>query len=348
MQRSSNIQHTSLIFALLFSFAGLFTSCQKENINDVAQATSVAELGGTVDRNTSIYDIAASNPNFTALVAAVQKTNLVNVLRTQSLTVLAPTNTAFARLDPPFNNAQNINAITNPAQISALSNILRYHVIAGRRQAAQLPVPSIASLADASGPNDNLLWISRPTVSGTQSNIFVNGNTRITTRDIFASNGTIQVIDNVLIPASQTTFQIAQSNPAFSILTAALARTGLFSLVNDPSVNLTVFAPTNAAFAQLPAPLNSAEGIRSIRDQATLDLLRNVLLYHVVPNRVFSVDLSEGLRPGTALTNRSFLVSLSNGPSVTGDGNSTPSRISTVNLLTRNGVIHIIDQVLLP
>jgi len=142
--------------------------------------------------------------------------------------------------------------------------------------------------------------------------------------------------------------QIAIGNGNFKALVAALRKTGLVNTFFQPSGNFTVFAPTDAAFAQLPAPLNNAQNIKNISDQATINTLRNVLLYHVIGARVFSADLREGIQPGTLLTGRKVTITLAGGPKVQGDGNASGSNIIITNLLARNGVIHAIDQVLLP
>jgi uncharacterized surface protein with fasciclin (FAS1) repeats len=163
-----------------------------------------------------------------------------------------------------------------------------------------------------------------------------------------ASNGIIHVIDKVLFFPTQDVAQVAITNGNFKALVAALQKTGLVNVFTSVNTNVTVFAPTDAAFAQLPAPLNNAANIKSITDPATINTLRNVLLYHVVAGRVFSPDLREGITPNTLLANSKVTISLTNGATVKGNGNTTASKIIITNVLARNGVIHAIDQVLLP
>jgi uncharacterized surface protein with fasciclin (FAS1) repeats len=339
---------TRALLALAIVVLG-FTACQKEQLPTTPQEV-VPEVGvsdGTVsDRSTgTIVDIAIGNPNFTALVAAVVKTSQVNFLSNGGLnaTVLAPNDAAFAQLPAPFNNAANINAITNPATINTLRQILRYHVLPGRRTAAQFANGNYQTFNSPAMPNANLVTVGRSISNG----VFINGNTQVIATDISATNGIIHVIDKVLLPPTQDIAQIAISNGNFTALVAALQKAGLANMASQPG-NTTVFAPTDAAFAQLPAPLNNAANISAITDPATIALLRNVLRYHMVPARVFSVDLREGLSAPTRLAGSNVTISLANGPQVQGNGNPSGSNIVAVNLLARNGVIHVIDRVLLP
>ncbi len=340
------MQRFTLAIAFFLAFTGIFTSCKKDALNDVVQASAPEDQFVGDRSSNTIVDIAISNPDFSTLVAAVVKTNQVALLSNASLnaTVFAPTNAAFAKLPAPFNNAQSINGITDANTIRTLREIIRYHVAQGRRTAAQLPNGSYQSFLSASVPSGNLLFIGRSAAN----EVFVNGGSKVVAADVAASNGVIHVIDNVLFPPSRDIFNIAANNPNFTALTAALRVTGLSEVVMNPKSNFTVFAPTDAAFAKLPAPLNTAAGIRSIKDPATIGVLRNVVLYHVLGGRVFSADLREGIKPATALPNKSLLISLLNGAKVKGDGNATASDIVLVNILAYNGVIHAVDQVLLP
>ncbi len=337
-------------FTRLASVAALFllgfTACQKENLITPEQpATDSNTLVGDRSANT-VVDIAVSNPDFSTLVAAVLKTGQAGLLSADNLnaTVFAPTNAAFAQLPAPFNNAANINAITDQLTINTLRQVIRYHVSPGKKTAAVLTNGSYGTLKNAATPNDNLLYVGR-TLAG---DVYINGVSKVVAADIQASNGTIHVIDQVLFYPTKDVGQIAIANGNFKALVAALQKTGLASTFLQPSGNFTVFAPTDAAFAQLPAPLNNAQNIKGITDAATINTLRSVLLYHVIGARVFSVDLREGIQPATLLAGKKVNISLMSGATVKGDGNSTPSNIVITNLLARNGVIHVIDQVLLP
>jgi uncharacterized surface protein with fasciclin (FAS1) repeats len=322
-----------------------FSACQKEQL-PVQQELTSDGINISSDRSSgTIVDVAISNPDFSSLVAAVVKTSQVNFLNNAGLnaTVLAPNNAAFAQLPAPFNNAANISAITDAATINTLRQIIRYHVVPGKRNAAQFTNGNYQTFNSPATPGANQITVGRAIDGG----VFINGNTQVIAVDVAATNGVIHVIDKVLFPPTQDIAQIAISNGSFTALVAALKKTGLANVASLAG-NTTVFAPTDAAFAQLPAPLNNAANIRGITDQATINTLKSVLLYHLVPARVFSVDLREGLQAPTNLPNKTLTVSLAGGAKVKGSGNATGSNIVAVNILARNGVIHVIDQVLLP
>jgi uncharacterized surface protein with fasciclin (FAS1) repeats len=355
----------------------IFSSCQKEaqisstspETNDV-QAKAAAELA--IDKaktemsgfqnqfsemsksvqarqSRNIVEIASSYSIFRSLVAAVVKTNLVGVLSDPNLnaTVFAPTDAAFAKLPAPFNNAANISAIADQAQIDALKNILLYHALGAPVLSSQIATgrSSATTLKPAGSSVDNVIYLSN-----TFGIIVVNGKSLVLAPNVKASNGVIHVIDDVMLPPSQTIAEIAIGNPAFSSLVAALVKTNLASVFTG-SGDFSVFAPTDAAFAQLPAPFNSAANISGITDQAQIDALANILKYHVTGSRYFAWDLGFGSRIATlaAGTNNKLIgyLGLDRGY-VKGNQNILFSVINPANILATNGVIHVIDKVLLP
>lgn len=333
---------------LTIAFMGLciligFTACQKDPITGTQiETTSIA-----ADRNSNtIVDIAVANPDFSILVAAVLKTNLAGTLSNANLngTVFAPNNAAFEQLPAPFNSAAAINAISDANTIATLRQVVLYHVVKGKFNAAQLSNPAYPTYKTASTPNDNWLYIGK----NADNDVYLNGNVKVIAADIQASNGVIHVINKVLFFPTQDIFQIANSNGNFKALLAAAQKTGLTNLLMFPKSDATVFAPTDAAFAQLPAPLNTAANIRAITDPSTINLLRNVLRYHLIGGRVFSANLREGISAPTLFTGNNVNITLAGGPKVKGNGNNSGSNIVLTDLLARNGVIHVIDQVLLP
>jgi len=345
-----NFRFTQRPLTQVFTLALLtilgFTACQKDTVtpSDPLQTATDVVLG---DRSgNTIVDIALSNPDFSILVAAVVKSGTVGLLSGAQLngTVFAPTNAAFEQLPAPFNSASSISAISDAATINTLREIIRYHVVQGARKAANLPNGSYPTFKTAFAPQGNLLFVSR-SIGG---DVFVNGATKVVAADVQASNGVIHVVDKVLFYPTQDMAQVAISNGNFKALVAALQKTNLTNVFMATATNATVFAPTDAAFAKLPEPLNTAANIKGITDPATISTLRSVLLYHVLAGRVFSTDLREGITPGTLLTGKTVTISLTGGAKVKGSGNSTASNIILANVLARNGVIHAIDQVLLP
>ena len=239
----------------------------------------------------TIVAIAQANPDFSILVAAVVKADLATTLSgTGPFTVFAPINAAFASLPAPFNTAANITAITSASDIAMLKEIILYHAVAGTKKAADLATGPLTSLK-ATGATTNVLNLVK-----TGTAIVINGNTNVVTTDIIASNGIIHVIDKVLMPASTgpgTIAAIAVGNPDFSILVAAATKAGLVAALSGPGP-LTVFAPTNAAFAQLPAPFNTAANITAITDAAQIATLTGILQYHVLGSRKAAADFATG------------------------------------------------------
>ena len=299
----------------------------------------------------NIVDIAVSNPNFTSLVAAVLKTGLAGALSNPSanLTVFAPTNGAFAQLLAPFNNAANINGISDASQVDFLRNVLLYHVLGAEVFSNQVSngSSSAATLkaATSSSINDNTIYLSK-----TFGLIKVNGQSSVIYANLNASNGVIHVINKVLLFPTNTIAGIAIADPNFSSLVAALVKTNLAGVFTG-SGDFTVFAPTNAAFAQLPAPFNNASNISNITDAGQIAALANILKYHVAASRNFTWDLGI-LRRVTTLANapRNKVTTILgfNTGWVKGDDNNSYAQINSADILATNGVIHVLSKVLLP
>ena len=147
-------------------------------------------------------------------------------------------------------------------------------------------------------------------------------------------------------PQQKTIAGIAADNPDFSILVDALTRTNLVDAVNDPNANLTVFAPTNAAFAALLTELGLAD-LDAVEAALGNDGLKTVLLYHVLGAEVKSSMVEMGYA-STLATNSSndaltFFISTDNGVMI-----NDRATVKEVDIDASNGVIHVIDQVILP
>ena len=301
--------------------------------------------GGDVNarHQQNIVQIAQSLPIFKSLVAAVVKTGLAGTLASASLnaTVFAPTDAAFAKLPAPFNNASNISAITDASQIEALKNILLYHVLGAevrREQVAQ-------GRSSATALNNGKLYFSK-----SLGVLLVNGNSLVLLANVDATNGIIHVIDDVLLPPTNNIAEIAIGNPAFSSLVAALVKTNLAGVFTGTG-DFTVFAPTDAAFAKLPAPFNSAANISAITNQGQIDALANILKYHLTGSRYFAWDFGifNSIPTLAAAPNNNLkgVLGLNIGW-IKGNSNKTFSKANPVNILATNGVVHVMDQVLLP
>lgn len=373
-----NWRNVCRAFGVLLITAVLFTACSKKDnlagtqvpaedesvlVNEAsalektvaAEAESEGEKlgfsGGDLERGgrRTIVQIATGNANLSSLAAAVVKTGLAGALTdaSASLTVFAPTNAAFAQLPAPFNNAANISSISSTEQIDFLRNVLLYHVLGSEVFSNQIANgrSSAATLKPAGSANDNTVYISK-----TFGLIKLNGNTRVIWPNVNATNGVVHVIDKVLLFPTNTIAGIAIANPNFSALVAALVKTNLAGVFAG-SGDFTVFAPTNAAFAQLSAPFNNADNISAITDQGQIDALANILKYHVTGSRYFSWDLGILQRVSTiasAPNNKITTILGCNIGYVKGDANNKFSKISPADILATNGVIQVIDRVLLP
>lgn len=276
----------------------------------------------------SIVEIAAGNPSFSILVAALQKAELVEALEAEGpFTVFAPTDEAFANLLAQLNiGAEDL--LNHPQ----LADVLLYHVVSGKVMSTDL--------------SDGM---SAPTLGGEEISVDLDGGVKInasnvTTADIEASNGVIHVIDAVLVPESfvlsaealpETVVDIALSSEDFSMLVSLLQQANLVEALQGEGP-FTVFAPTNAAFENLL----SALGV-SASDLMNQPELSKVLLYHVVSGKVMSSDLSDGLT-ATTLNGENIMFDLSNGAKV------NESAISAVDIEAENGVVHVVDAVLVP
>ncbi len=282
-----------------------------------------------IETNT-IVDVASNSPQFSTLVAAVDQAGLVPTLSSEGpFTVFAPTNDAFAS----FLSDNNLSAEELLADPN-LGLTLTYHVVSGQIGSSQVSAGRVNTVADfpfyvSEAPNGNF-WI--------------NGNTRIIETDISASNGVIHVLDYVITAPTQNIAEIATGfaqadTPEFTQLVAALVRADLVgAFVGAFEDDLTVFAPTDAAFADL----YDALGVDGV-DDIDLETLTNVLLYHVVPARAFSQDLRQDAVLPTLLEGQTLTVDLANLQI-----NNSGLVDGLLNVHATNGVIHVIDTVLLP
>lgn len=299
----------------------------------------------------TIVGVAASNANFSILVAAIQNvsantgTNVAALLsdETQKFTVFAPTNDAFiaAGLDQSF--------VSNPSNAQAVLDVLTYHVIGAAVKASEVPA----------GPNAAQKAISNQDLFLTRDSrgVFVNG-IPVATADVNATNGVIHAIPTVLMPPSGNIVETAVA-ANFNLLVAAIQyvdaelNAGIATALSG-SGPFTVFAPTDAAFI---AALDGADGSTKDNAVSTAELqalgasaIAAILQAHVVPGRVFSSDLTNGLKPSTLNTGADITINLSGDvATIAGAGNTAAKpAITATNVVTTNGVIHIINQVILP
>ncbi len=276
-----------------------------------------------------ITDVAASNPNFSTLVVALKKTGLDVALMNSSatFTVFAPTNAAFTALLSQL-NVSSVNDIP----VGTLTKVLLYHVKSGAATASQIKTGYYSTLAGGPAKDYNLsMYID---ITGKK----INGSANITQTDIMADNGVIHVIDKVLLP--MTIADNAVANPAFTSLVAALQKANLVSALADTTKKFTVFAPTNDAFTALLTSL----GV-SLSDLSA-GTLSPILLYHVLSGFIPAAQVTAGYFPTLSTAfGKNVVVQVAVGSGVV--LNNSSNLIAT-DVVATNGIIHVIDKVLLP
>lgn len=286
--------------------------------------------------NKSITDIASRNANLSILVDALTRADLVQTLdQTGPYTVFAPTNSAFST----FLSANGFASVDD-VPVPVLKEILLNHVVSGNFTSSSLTTGYIKTLAKGSASTSNNLSMFVNTASGVR----LNGTANVTSANVTASNGTIHIVDAVINLPTIVTHALA--NPNFTSLVSALTRSdqpdfvGILSgTANSP---FTVFAPTNTAFSNLLTELS----LSSLNDipQSTLE---NTLKYHVVAGaNVLSTSLTNNMIVDT-FQGQSFTITTTGGAKIT-DANNRVSNITAVDVQASNGVIHVIDKVILP
>lgn len=273
----------------------------------------------------TIVDIAVADGRFTTLVAAVQAADLVDTLSSDGpFTVFAPTDAAFAKLP-----AGTLDDLLKPENKQMLTDILLYHVVSGNVLAAD-----VANLTEAQTVLGKNVAVK---VDG--GKVFINDAEVILT-NIQASNGVIHVIDTVILPPTEDTamdiVDIAAADGRFTTLVAAVEAAGLAETLKGEGP-FTVFAPTDEAFAKLPAGT-----VEDLLKPENKQQLTDILLYHVLPAKVMSAEVTDGLIADSALgTSVFFKLDM-------GNAFINEAQIVITDIEASNGVIHVIDTVLLP
>lgn len=268
-----------------------------------------------------IVDTAAKAGEFTKLVAAVQAADLVGTLQSKGpFTVFAPLDSAFAELPPSA-----LESLLEAKNKGALTSILTYHVVAGEYTAADLKDKS--GLVTVNGQrikfkrNDGALAVN---------------NAKVVTADIRCDNGIIHVVDSVLMPETQTIPKVAASTEKFKTLLKAAESAKLVDTLSGKGP-LTLFAPTDEAFAKLP--VGTVEGLLKPENR---EKLVAILTYHVVAGRVYSDDVAR-IECATSVEGSPLKVTANDSQIFI-----NKSKVILADVEASNGVIHVIDNVLLP
>jgi uncharacterized surface protein with fasciclin (FAS1) repeats len=221
------------------------------------------------------------------------------------------------------------------ADRTLLTSVLTYHVLPAKVEKAGVPLGKAVTTVQGG-------FIKVESAAGGVLTIQDgrNRNAMIAATDAAASNGVVHVIDKVLLPANRNIVQTAQSLADFSVLVEAVVAANLVGALSG-SGPLTVFAPTNAAFTDLLARL----GQTKTQLLANTSLLTSVLRYHVVNARVLKADVPIGAAISTLEPMKTFTV---DGTLVITDARGNKAKIVNTDVFASNGVIHVIDKVILP
>jgi len=276
-----------------------------------------------------IVDTAVNAGSFKTLVAAVKAAGLVEALKGKGpFTVLAPTDKAFAKL--PEGTLQEL---LRPENKKKLQSILTYHVIPGA-----VPASEVVKLDSA-----KTLQGQKVSIAAKDGKVMIDGANVVKT-DIHCKNGIIHVIDAVILPAEKSAEDSAKLDvvdtavaaKSFSTLVTAVKAAGLVEALKGKGP-FTIFAPTDEAFAKLP------EGtLENLLKPENKDQLQAILTYHVVSGRVMAADVVK-LNKAETLNGKSVNINVTGDKVQVNDANVVKTDIECAN-----GVIHVIDSVILP
>ncbi len=268
-----------------------------------------------------IVDTAVSNGSFKTLAAALTAADLIDSLKGEGpFTVFAPTDAAFDKLPDG-----TIDELLKPKNKKRLIALLTYHVVPGNVMAKDVQKMTAAK-----------------TLNGQCIDIVVNGrmvkvdDAKVSKTDVACSNGIIHIIDTVMLPAEQNIVETAEQAGKFMTLLAAAEAAGLIETLSGDDA-FTLFAPTDEAFADLPKGT-----VESLLEPKNKNKLAAILKYHVVAGRVYSDD---AMAAETAETLQ--------GDELQFEVSGRRAKVNQANLVktnidASNGVIHVIDRVLMP
>ena len=326
-----------VVLALVLAACGSSTSTPTAAPTSMPEPTAMPEPTEAPTEEPAaknIVEIAAEDGRFTTLVAAVEAAGLAETLSGEGpFTVFAPTDDAFAALPEG-----TLDMLLMPENKQQLTDILLYHVVPGKVMAADVAGMD-GQMADTALEGQQIA------INVDMGSVTLNENTKVIITDIEASNGVIHVIDSVLLPpsaeaASSTGMDIVDTAAAdgrFNTLVAAVEAADLVDTLKGEGP-YTVFAPTDDAFAALPDGTLDTLLLPENKQQLT-----DILLYHVVPGQVMAEDVV-GLTSAPTVLGKDATVKVEDGRVFLNDN----VEIIITDIETSNGVIHVIDSVLIP
>ncbi len=308
-----NMKKLSFLTSALVASALLFTACTKEE--DKKETPTPTQK--------TIVGIASADTSFSILVAGLTKAGLVATLNgTGNFTVFAPKNAAFRALQI---DEKYINGLSGE-DLEGFKSVLLYHVLGTEVKSTQLKNAYEPTLFKV-GNNGVSLKIGIAPIK-------LNKDVNVITADVDASNGVVHIIDAVLLPP--TVVDIAINDPLFTSLVAAVAKAELVETL-DNTDNLTVFAPINQAFADINFNLEGT----------TKEQLVPILTAHVLGSQVRSTQIGNGQKVTTLNTAVELTFNTTSGVKLNG-GKTTDASVVAADIQAINGVVHVINKVILP
>lgn len=304
-----------------------------------AGAAMLSACGGNSNEHVAldIVSLAKSTTNLSILSEAIEAAGLETTLRAAGpFTVFAPTNDAFVALLAEIGTTKAALL----ANKSLLTSVLTYHVLGSKVESPQVPLGRPITTVQTG------FFKAESTGGSLKITDGLNRVSTVVTADVGALNGVVHIIDKVLLPADKNVVQTAialstAAQPQFTILVEAIVAANLQGTLSGAGP-FTVFAPTDAAFAALLTELN----ITKAALLANTTLLTKVLTYHVVPGLVLKAQVPVGSAI-TTVQGETFTVNAA--LAITDQRSRTPlANIVATDVLTSNGVIHVIDKVILP
>jgi len=333
-------------FLLLIAMTLFVLSCNKDDDQDVLENQTTS---------TNIVETAQGNDDLSSLVAALIKadenenSDLVGTLSGEGpFTVFAPTNDAFSDLLNSLDGFDSLDDFDTDEEKALLAKILTYHVVAGA---------AVMSSELSDGQTIKTVQEENVTVSIDNGSVYIQDatdtNAQVVIADVEASNGIVHVIDKVLLPQevldalngeedpNQSLVEIVVEAESLSLLEAAVVKADLVTTLSSDGP-FTVFAPTNDAFVALLDILgDNYNSLDDFDTEEEIALLKDILLFHVIPAKVLAADLSEG-SVETAFAANNVEIIASGDTFVIGDASMVDATITGTDIMATNGVAHTI------
>lgn len=289
----------------------------------------------------NIAEVAIGNDNYSILVEALQAADLVDVVSDEdaTYTVFAPDNDAFNAffdaegITDAGGDGSRVDDLVDELGPVAVRETLLYHVLAAEVRAADVPENAYVTTASTFSPNGNQLSLLAQSAGG---NVTLNGYATVENADILATNGVIHGINTVL--TMPTVADLASYDANLSSLFNAVGNAGLAGTLSDTEATFTVFAPLNSAF----------DAVSGTVETLTNDQLVTVLTYHVLDTEVRAEDVTTGVVP--TVSGQSITITENDGAVTIADAdeNNDDANVVLTDVQGTNGVVHVIDAVLIP